>query len=81
MKVSILYFASARDIASRQRETMTVPEGATVKTLTSLIVREHPPLAKLKGSMRYSVNLVVASDDAVLHDGDEVGVLPPVAGG
>ena len=45
------------------------------------VVRLHPGLRGLRRSIRLSVNLEVVDGEVTLHDGDEVGVLPPVAGG
>ncbi len=52
-----------------------------MRALAGEIMRRHPQLEKLKGSVRYSVNFEVVDEDGGLRDGDEVGVLPPVAGG
>ncbi len=81
MKVRVLYFATARDLADRKSEDVTIREGASVKDLSAALIQLHPGLGNLAGSARYSVNLELAEDGVRLHDGDEVGVLPPVAGG
>ncbi len=49
--------------------------------LAAEISHRHPPLEKFKDSLRYSLNLEVVDESSRLRDGDEVGVLPPVAGG
>jgi molybdopterin synthase sulfur carrier subunit len=79
--VRVRYFASARDLASKQWESLVVPEGMPVDGLATLIMKRHPPLRKLKGSLRYSVNLVVVDGGKRLRDGDEVMVFPPISGG
>jgi molybdopterin synthase catalytic subunit len=81
MIVRVLYFAVAQDLASRKSEEMEVAEGASVGKLAEQVLRAHPSLEALRGSIRYSVNLTVAPESSALKDGDEVGVLPPVAGG
>jgi molybdopterin converting factor subunit 1 len=81
VNVRVLYFAGARDLASSSRETLTVPEGTTVGRLAGEILRLHPALRKMRNSVKFSVNFDVVGADALLSDGDEVGVLPPVAGG
>lgn len=81
MNVRVLYFAGARDLASRRVETVTLREGASVEDLAAEVVKAHPSLGKLKDSLRFSVNLEVVDGESKLRDGDEVGVLPPVAGG
>lgn len=81
MKVKVRYFASARELASASQETLTLSEGSSVADLVSRIGALHPSLSKMGSSMKFSVNLNVADLGVTLNDGDEVGVLPPVAGG
>lgn len=81
MRVKVRYFAAARDIASRSDESVVLREGASLADLSSEIARMHPSLRKLSRSVRFSVNLRVADEATLLKDSDEVGVLPPVAGG
>ena len=81
MIVKVLYFAAAQELASRKSEDVEVPEGDSVGQLATRILRAHPGLMPISRSVRFSVNLIVASEDTRLRDGDQVGVLPPVAGG
>lgn len=80
-KVRVLYFAAARDLASKSAETLALPEGASIGDAAMEIRRLHPNLKSLRNSAKFSVNLVLVDEAAALKDGDEVGVLPPVAGG
>ncbi len=77
----MVYFAAARDLTLVGREEMSLNDGATVGDLAAEISRRHRPLEKFKDSVRYSLNLEVVDESSTLSDGDEVGVLPPVAGG
>ena len=81
MKVKILYFASARELAERSSEPLTLPDGSSLKTLADQVLRLHPRLIPLRRTTRFTVNRELAQDAEVVRDGDEVGVLPPVAGG
>lgn len=81
MNVRVLYFASARELASKSAENLSLSEGASVGDLSKEVQRVHPPLKTLKNSMKFSVNLTVVDADTILKEGDEVGILPPVAGG
>ena len=81
MKVKILYFASARELAERSSEPLTLPDGSSLKTLVDQVLRLHPGLIPLRRTTRFTVNRELAQDAEVVRDGDEVGVLPPVAGG
>jgi len=81
VRVRVLYFAVARDLASVSGESVLLPDGATVRGLLEEVMRLHPNLKKIQRSIRFSVNFEVVDRGDALHNGDEVGVLPPVAGG
>ena len=81
MNVRVLYFASAQGLTNLQSEDMRLPDGSSVKDMIAQLVRLHPALKNLGRTVRYSVNFALANEDDPLHEGDEVGVLPPVAGG
>ncbi len=79
--LKVLYFASARSIAERGREEVPFEGSFKVKDLARRLHELHPGLKPLKASTRYAVNQELVDDDQILHDGDEVGVLPAVTGG
>jgi molybdopterin converting factor subunit 1 len=80
-RVTVLYFASARDSAGRKSEEFSIEGKQTAGGLLEQIVRRHPALTPMKGSVRLSINHELADLRVKVRDGDEVGVLPPVAGG
>lgn len=77
----MVYFAEARDFASTRSEALPIEEGSSVKDLAAEVMKHHPSLKTLEHSVRFSVNFEVVGQNTALHEGDEVGVLPPVAGG
>ncbi|MDV3294021.1 MAG: MoaD/ThiS family protein [Nitrososphaerales archaeon] len=81
VKLNVIYFALARDVAGKERELVSVAGKATVAAVLEQIVVLHPGLGAMKRSIRLSVNHELADPDHRVNDGDEVGVLPPVAGG
>ena len=81
MKIRVLYFAGAREVSSARDELVALGDKATVEDLASEVFRLHPALKRMERSIRFSVNLEVAEAGSRLQEGDEVGVLPPVAGG
>jgi MoaE-MoaD fusion protein len=68
-----------------------LPEGATVADLLELLVERRQTVSGIWGlagteaqvlrGIAVSVNAVYATATHLLHDGDEVGLLPPVSGG
>lgn len=81
MKVKVLYFANARELASRGLESLTLPEGVSLEKLVEHVFQLHPSLKPFKSTVRFSINRELAGNSTVIRDGDEIGVLPPVAGG
>ena len=77
----MLYFAAARDVVERESEFLELREGASAGDLKEEILRLHPRMRKLAGSIRLAVNLEIVESGATLREADEVGVIPPVAGG
>ena len=81
MIVKVLYFASAQGLTNLKSESVRLKEGSSMKDIAAEMLRLHPDLKSIERTIRYSVNFVIADSDVILHDGDEVAVLPPVAGG
>jgi molybdopterin synthase catalytic subunit len=77
----VLYFAGARDAAGTPREALSLRTPVTAGGLLDVVVAAHPVLGEIKASLRVSVNREVVSSGELLKDGDEVGILPPIAGG
>ena len=81
MRVKVLYFAPFRDAAGRDQEERELPEGADVAALWRQLAAEVPLFARLPRPAPAAVNREHSPADTVLHGGDEVAFLPPVAGG
>lgn len=81
MRISVLYFAVFREKLGTDQETLELPDGATVADAVTALAARHAPIAKLAGKFRVAVNQDFAGDELVLHDRDEVALIPPVAGG
>ncbi len=79
--VRVLCFAAAREVVGAGEFAWTVPSGATVAVLRDGLFARHPALAAHARSLRFAVNGEYARDDLALGEGDEVAVIPPVAGG
>jgi molybdopterin synthase catalytic subunit len=81
VRVEILYFAILRERAGRARETLELPDGADVSAARAAVAEHHPQIAALLPRVQVAVNRTQAPDAQRLADGDEVALLPPVAGG
>jgi len=81
MKIQVRFFAITREKAKTDVDTFELPPGSTVGALWDAIADRHAALAPLRRHLRLAVNLEYAGNDAPLTDGDEVALIPPVAGG
>jgi molybdopterin converting factor subunit 1 len=80
VRVKSLFFAVYRDLIGADELEFELPEGSTVGALIE-IVRTRAGADRLPPSLVVAVNQDYAPIDTVLHDGDEVAFIPPVAGG
>jgi molybdopterin converting factor small subunit len=83
VRVTVRYFAAARAAAGAETETVDVPPGATVDILLKTVRAAHgDALGRVLDRCSFLLDEVAVRDrDVVLHDGAQVDVLPPFAGG
>jgi molybdopterin converting factor subunit 1 len=81
MQIQVLYFAVFRERLGTSEEPLEIAAGATVGDAITALAAKHPPIAQLRGRFRVAVNQDFVDDAHVLHDRDEVALIPPVAGG
>lgn len=80
MRIDVLLFASLRDEVG-PRFGVDLADGATVTDLRRALEAAHPAFARLSRRTLVAVNEAYAGERDLLHPGDVVAVLPPVAGG
>lgn len=80
MTITVRLFASYADALAAPTLPLQLGERATVGDLR-LALRRRPELAGLPLRPLIAVNQRYAPDDLVIGAGDEVAVIPPVAGG
>lgn len=81
MKVSLKLFASIREAVGASDLIVDLPDGVTLADLLGRLKSDHPSVSDLTEHLTYAVNRRYATLDQPLSDGDEVVILPPVAGG
>ena len=81
MRVEVRAFGGVADRAGLTVLPVEVPDGATVGALRDALAHAFPDVATLLPRCAVAVDLEVADADLVLRGGEEVAVLPPVAGG
>ncbi len=81
MNVTVRFFASLRERVGVSEMTLHLPDGARVDTARESLLDRYPILSDLMPRVAYAVNRVKAPLDAMLREGDELAILPPVSGG
>ncbi len=81
MEVTVLLFAAHRERVGTASTVASLPDRATVGTLLSELRARGGGWADLPRSPAVAVNRSYANVDSELSDGDEVALIPPVAGG
>lgn len=80
-RVRVKFFALARDLAACAEAELTVPDNTYVKDMLAVLSVSYPALHKLGPYMRIAVNCEYVSGEYLLHQDDEVALIPPVSGG
>jgi molybdopterin converting factor subunit 1 len=81
MSLTVLLFAGARDAIGRENVEIPLDGSITARALLDRLVELHPTLAPWAASLRVAVNGAYAAWDDPVRAGDEVAIIPPVAGG
>jgi molybdopterin synthase catalytic subunit len=81
VRINVLYFAVLRERARCEHETLELPDGADVRAARARVAQQHPDLARLLPQVQSAVNRTVVGEAHLLRDGDELALMPPVAGG
>jgi molybdopterin synthase catalytic subunit len=81
MRIRVLYFAVFREQIGRDEDVVELAGGARVREALAALGERHAVIAKLRGKFRVAVNQEFSDDERALADGDELALIPPVAGG
>ena len=81
MRVRVLLFGQLKDILGRAEDSLELESGARLSAVTAHYAKQFPRFETMANSIACSVNHEYAEVSAILHEGDEVGLLPPVSGG
>ncbi len=80
MTVQVRLFAAMAQHVRTSVLTLDLPTSATASSVKTELQRRHPKLPWPAATL-WAVNQEYAPADSVLHDGDEVAIIPPVSGG
>jgi molybdopterin converting factor subunit 1 len=78
--VKVQLFASYADMLGASTIELPVPSGTTVQELVERI-RLLPGASRLPSTPKVALNRSFAAASTVIRPGDEIALIPPVAGG
>ena len=82
MRVRFTFYGGLqRLVDARQLELEFSENNLQIDNLPALLVAQFPNLKEHINSIVFSVGDSVVNGSHEVHDGDEVGLLPPVSGG
>jgi molybdopterin converting factor subunit 1 len=80
-KLNVLYFAHVREVTGIGQETLEVPPEAPVSLVLDMLCSKYERLRPLLGRCRVALNDAFVTEDVATGPGDELVLIPPVAGG
>ena len=81
LRVTVRLFALQRSQTGLRTHDLELTEGSDVAAAWTALVADLPVIAGAEGVVRFARNGVYVGTDEPLSDGDELAVIPPVAGG
>ncbi len=79
--VTVKLFAAYQEAYGVPELVLNLPENTTIDQVCDRLIADHNELASLREVTRFGVNLDFVEPNTVLHNGDEVVMIPPVSGG
>jgi len=81
--VKVKFFAILKNLAGKEDAQFEIGSGIKLKELVGMIDKDFPKVGEMLRSKRVliSVNHEIGNDEMQIKDGDEIGILPPFAGG
>ena len=81
VRIRVRLFAMLREQAGWRDRELDVPPDASIDDAWHVLVADTPALASSRDVVRFARNRRYAAPDEKLADGDELVLIPPVAGG
>ncbi|KAK3254704.1 molybdopterin synthase sulfur carrier subunit [Cymbomonas tetramitiformis] len=81
MKVQVMFFASAREVAGVSNVELQLDEGTDTQILLRTLVSQYPTLNEILPTIVIALNEEYLEGTSSLKDGDCVALIPPISGG
>jgi molybdopterin synthase catalytic subunit len=81
MTIHVRLFAILRERSGVSQVLLELPDRATVDQASEALRRKYPAIADHLKRVVFAVNQNYTDRGAILTDGDELALIPPVSGG
>ena len=81
MQVTVKLFAAYQEVCGVPELVLEFPSETPVAAVCDRLIKQHPELIRWRDVTRFGLNLQFVAPNALLQDGDEVVLIPPVSGG
>ena len=81
IEIKVKLFAIYQEAFETPELNLVFPQQTTVSDVFESLLEQKPYLSKWQDVTRFGVNLQFVDPDTLLHDGDEIVLIPPVSGG
>lgn len=81
INVTVKLFAAYQEAFDAPELRLKLPIDSTVAAVRDRLISDRPQLEQWRELTRFGINLEFATPETLLHDGDEVVLIPPVSGG
>ena len=79
MRITVKLFATYREIIGTSVLELDIPQGSNTRSLLTILKQKNKKLSTDYAIV--AVNSEYVSENAVIKEGDEVAIIPPVSGG
>lgn len=79
--ITVKLFAAYQEAYGVPEITLELPINTSVAAVRDRLIQEHPELEPWREITRFGINLQFVESDAIVQNGDEVVLIPPVSGG
>jgi molybdopterin synthase sulfur carrier subunit len=79
--ITVKLFAAFGEAYGVSELTLELPPDTPVSQVLESSIAQYPQLEQWRERTRFGLNMEFVSPDAILQDGDEVVLIPPVSGG
>lgn len=81
MKITVQFFARARDLAGAERVEVDLPAAGRVADLKQSLAKRFPQVSPLISNLLVAIGTDYADDNTIITQGAVVSCFPPVSGG